>query len=107
MELGEYKQFKNSKGFQEGIEMFRKNKVQIPFVKQFWVSILMSKRDWFIYSQNPAYCKLGEELGKVKVGFLIGEKVPFGCKELTEIEKVRVQEYRRDSNILPLPYVQK
>lgn len=98
-----FKNSKYSKKFQEIMDRFKNekiNKPQVPgSVPGVWVSKLVSKRDWANhYSFIPSYYYLGEEIGRVKTGFIVAYKVPFGCKALTELEKIKINNLKKQEH---------
>lgn len=92
-------------------EKTKQNKeVRIPGgVKSFWVSKMVSLREWTNhYSQNSSYCKFGMTgVGKGKqigVGFVVAHAIPQGCQLCTDEELMMIDEYRRANNIHPMPF---
>jgi len=77
-------------------------------IKSYWVKKYISNRDWNdYYSRTSSYCYLGEEgVGKnkrVKIGFLVAERIPIGCEECDDKEILQIDDYRRANNIRPFP----
>ena len=95
MEIDNYKKKYSSKEFLAALEPFKDKKIEIPIVRAVWVSQLVSRREWGNhFSFLPSYYKIGEEMGRIKIGFVVADKIPFGCKALTEIERIKIEKLK-------------
>jgi hypothetical protein len=74
--------------------------------KIYWVKKLVKSSEWSsYYSQISSYCFLGKDINGVWIGFLVADKIPFSCVEITDpIELKRIRDYRKERNIAPLPF---
>ena len=104
MELN-YEKVLRGKIYKETLEAYREGKFKIDIpgsVKKYYVTQEIPRRQWIeYYSIQPGYVNLGRtESGRIKVGFIVGKRIPFGCKEAKgkdrlEIERYEEQNYQR------------
>ena len=88
---------------EKGKKMQENNPLESFKVFQKWVIKEVSSRESVNLLQNLSYCSLGQAGIKVKVGFLVANKVPFGCREATDEEILQIDAHRRANNIQPFP----
>ena len=98
---------KYTKRFQDYLEKGKEMQGNSPLEKfkvfQKWVVKEMSIRESISYLQNASYCNLGKSEGKMKIGFVVANNVPFGCREATNMEILQIDAYRRANRIYPFP----
>jgi len=77
-------------------------------VKYYWVKKYISEREWNnYYSQISSYYNLGfEGIGKnkrLKIAFIVANRIPVDCIECNEEELLHIDNYRRANNNQPFP----
>lgn len=96
---------KQQEAFERGKRMFKENRVPKtadPII--FWVKKIVSQSQWnSYYSQNSSYCPLQKDKDGMWVGFLVVNKIPRECFELSDNELLQIDDYRKAYNISPRP----
>jgi hypothetical protein len=99
----------DSPAFKAGAESMRKGEYKVPTKNYYWVSKLITMKEWESwYSKHISYTYLGEDfLGKtklIKIGFLtcnLSDKV----EEITDPDELRkIDLHNRACNISPTPF---
>lgn len=92
--------------FQKGVREFKEGKIKNSSINYHWVVRLVSKLEWAnAYSKNNSYCWLGEEEGKVKIGYLIaGDYISSRHRFCSDEELLQIDNYRKAKNIYPRPF---